>query len=63
MPLVVVSPGKGSGPRAEINAELQRDMATLSTRGDRSSLVGKGLIKLPRPPSWAGEDLRHASAS
>ena len=27
-----VSPGKGSGPRAEINSELQRDMATLSTR-------------------------------
>ena len=32
IPLVVVSPGKGSGARAEINAELQRDMATLSTR-------------------------------
>lgn len=33
IPLVVVSPGKHSGPRAEnINQELQADMATLSTR-------------------------------
>jgi pimeloyl-ACP methyl ester carboxylesterase len=32
LPLVVVSAGKGSGPGAEINAEMQRDMATLSTR-------------------------------
>ena len=32
IPLVVVSPGKGSGVRAEINRELQADMATLSTR-------------------------------
>lgn len=31
--LVVVSPGKHSGPRAKkINQELQADMATLSTR-------------------------------
>lgn len=33
IPLVVVSPGKHSGPSAEkINQELQADMATLSTR-------------------------------
>ena len=32
IPLVVVSPGKDSGPRAEINQELQRDLTTLSTR-------------------------------
>ena len=32
IPLVVVSPGKGSGVRAEINRDLQADMATLSTR-------------------------------
>jgi len=32
IPLAVVSPGNQSGRRAEINAEFQRDMATLSTR-------------------------------
>jgi pimeloyl-ACP methyl ester carboxylesterase len=32
IPLVVVSPGKGSGVRAEINQDLQADLATLSTR-------------------------------
>lgn len=32
IPLVVVSPGQGSGTRADINRELQRDMVTLSTR-------------------------------
>lgn len=32
IPLVVVSPGKGSGVRAEINRDLQADLATLSTR-------------------------------
>ena len=32
IPLVVVSPGKGSGVRAEINRELQSDLVTLSTR-------------------------------
>ena len=32
IPLVVVSPGKGSGVQAEINRDLQADMATLSTR-------------------------------
>ncbi len=32
IPLVVVSQGQGSGVRAEINRELQADMATLSTR-------------------------------
>jgi pimeloyl-ACP methyl ester carboxylesterase len=33
IPLVVVSEGQGSGVRAQINGELQADMATLSTRG------------------------------
>lgn len=32
IPLVVVSPGKGSGVRAEINRDLQADLATLSDR-------------------------------
>ena len=32
IPVVVVSPGKDSGPRGAINQELQRDLATLSTR-------------------------------
>ena len=32
IPLVVLSPGKGSGVRAEINRDLQADLATLSTR-------------------------------
>ena len=32
IPLLVVSPGQGSGARAEINRELQADLATLSTR-------------------------------
>lgn len=32
IPLVVVSPGKGSGVRAAINWDLQADLATLSTR-------------------------------
>jgi predicted ATPase len=32
IPLVVVSAGNGRGKTAEINAELQTDMVTLSTR-------------------------------
>ena len=32
IPLVVVSPGMGSGVRVEINRDLQADLATLSTR-------------------------------
>jgi len=32
IPLVVLSPGKGTGVRAEINQELQADLATLSSR-------------------------------
>jgi len=33
IPLVVISPDNDRSPRAAINAELQRDMATLSVRG------------------------------
>lgn len=32
-PLVVVSPGGETGERRDVNAELQRDLATLSSRG------------------------------
>ena len=49
IPLVVVSAGKGSGVGAEINRELQADMATLSTRACQviAEDSGHGIGKQP----------------
>jgi hypothetical protein len=33
IPLIIVSPGGEKGPRNETNAQLQRDLVTLSNRG------------------------------